>query len=296
MSNYKKLGIDSANLPFKVSFLSPDGQVLGTLFKGLNEKITQEDLDILSLGLYIIPDSSIGKVIKENTSITCETLTITTPEQLAALKWSTIISGAERGQIPISCIGAEKTITIVGETYNVVLIGVNHDDLLGGGKANTTWQLKNCYNTIYPMNSTNTNKGGYESSEMHTTHLPSIFNQIQLDVKNAIKSVIKKTSKGNKSNIIVDTNCNLFLLSEIEIFGETHYSASGEGTQYIYWSQHDNNKDRRKEFQNNSAYQSWLERSPYVPNSNNFCYVYAAGYESFGSANSSKGISFAFCI
>lgn len=216
------------------------------------------------------------------------------------LSWEEIINKANAHKISEKCIGQEKQITIGDETYDVVLIGVNHDDLVSGGKANTTWQLKNLYNTYYKMNSSTTNIGGYAASEMHTTHLPSIFSQIQSDVRNAIKSVIKKTSKGNKSNIIVDTNCNLFLLSEIEIFGETHYSASGEGTQYAYWSQHDNDNDRRKGKQSSpSSYTTWWERSPSVgrvASSGCFCDVASGGFANYNGADTFNVVSFAFCI
>ena len=189
---------------------------------------------------------------------------------------------------------------MIGDTsYDVVLIGVNHDDLVSGGKANTTWQLKNCYNTTYKINPTNATTGGYDKSAMHTTHLPSIFSQIQEDVRNAIKPVIKKASVGylSTSFSIVDTNCNLFLLSEIEIFGEIVHSVSGEGTQYAYWAQHNNNNDRKKGSQSNpTSYDYWWERSLYVSDLPSFCNVNSDGIAYGYSANLSCGVSFAFCI
>lgn len=295
---YVDISVDAGSLgntPFKVSFVNSDGQVLGTLFKGLNEKITQDDLDKLVLGLYEIPTSAVGQIITQDTSITCEA--ITTPEGLAEIDWVNIIQYANNGLIPISCIGAEKTITIGSTSYNVVLIGVNHDDLVSGGKANTTWQLKNLYNTKYQMNSSNTNSGGYASSAMHTTHLPSIFNNIQSDVRNAIKPIVKKASAGSQSSSIVNTNCNLFLLSEIEIFGEIKNSASGEGTQYVYWQQHDNYDDRRKGLQSSPTdYNYWWVSSPFVSDFNSFCVVGSDGGASARNASSSYGVSFAFCI
>lgn len=187
---------------------------------------------------------------------------------------------------------------MIGDTsYDVVLIGVNHDDLVSGGKANTTWQLKNLYNTEYQMNSTNTNYRGYANSEMHKTHLPSIFNNIQEDVKNAIKPVIKKASAGRKSSSIVDTNCNLFLLSEVEIFGKIEHSVSGEGVQYAYWAQHNTDNDRRKGMQSSPTdYTYWWERSLYVHDLPMFCNVHPDGRAYGYSPNFSCGVSFAFCI
>ena len=216
---------------------------------------------------------------------------------ITSLSWSQIIDAANNGKILESCVGQEKSITIGSTSYDVVLIGVNHDDLVSGGKANTTWQLKNLYNTQYRMNDRNTTSGGYASTEMHTVTLPSIFNQIQSDVRSAIKPVVKKASAGSQSSSIINTNCNLFLLSEIEIFGEIKYSASGEGTQYTYWQQHDNYDDRWKGPQSSPTDNyHWWERSPTVSDSNVFCLVGPDG-SAFGTyASSSGGVSFAFCI
>lgn len=217
------------------------------------------------------------------------------------LSWGEIINKANAHKISEKCIGQEKQITIGDETYDVVLIGVNHDNLADeSGKATTTWQLKNCYNNIYyTMNSSNSNAGGYASSEMHTTHLPSIFNQIQEDVKSAIKPVIKKTTAGGTSTDIVDVNCDLFLLSEIELFGEINLSGSGEGTQYTYWQQHDTNKDRQKMLQGATSswgYAWWWTRSPNVLYSTGFCGVASDGRAGTAYASGPRGVCFAFCI
>ena len=223
-------------------------------------------------------------------------------KDITSLSWEEIIEGADNGRILESCVGQEKTIMIGDTSYDVVLIGVNHDDLVSGGKANTTWQLKHCYNTKYPMNSSDTNSGGYAGSEMHTTTLPSIFNQIQEDVRSAIKSVIKKASVGDGSTTIVDTNCNLFLLSEKEICNSTAFSASGEGTQYAYWKQHDNDDDKRKGLQSSPTdYIYWWMRSPSIPSMsgvypNGFCMFVSFGNWSTSSAWHDYGVSFAFCI
>ena len=198
-------------------------------------------------------------------------------------------------------IGDTSSIDIGGTPYDIVLIGINHDDLAdGSGKAYTTWQLKYLYNTQYAYNSTNTTTGGYAASDMHKTYLPSIFNQIQSDVKNAIKPVIKKGPAGadsvNSSNI-VDINCNLFLLSEIEIFGEVTLSAAGEGTQYTYWSQHNTDNDRRKGMQSSPyTYRYWCERSPNIKNPSNFCMVDSSGAVGTNGARYGGGVPFAFCL
>ena len=120
---------------------------------------------------------------------------------------------------------------------------------------------------------------------------------IQEDVRNAIKPVIKKASAGNTSTNIVNTNCNLFLLSEIEIFGSTIFSAAGEGTQYTYWSQHNNNNDRRKGYKDTpTSYLTWWERSPFISSNGIFCCVNLRGEANSTGVTNALGVSFAFCI
>lgn len=216
------------------------------------------------------------------------------PAYLLKQKWNKIIQKANNHEFTEEDIGLETQLMINDSLYDVVLIGVNHDNLANGEKANTTWQLKNCYNTLYPMDSSSSNLGGYEKSLMNKETLPSIFNLIDKDVKNNIKPVIKKTSIGNQSTTIVDSTCNLFLLSEVEIFGETTYSASGEGSQYAYYIKQE---DKRKGLQfDTTSYVWWSSRSPHATSVAAFCRVTSSGKPSGVNASSSGGISFAFCI
>ena len=132
---------------------------------------------------------------------------------------------------------------------------------------------------------------------MHTTRLPSIFSQIQEDVRTAIKPVIKKTTAGSGSTDIININCNLFLLSEVEIVSSFGHSSEEEGTQYAYWAQHDIADDRRKGPQSNPTdYKMWWERSPDLYNSRYFCYILSYGTSYPGIANGGCYVSFAFCI
>ena len=213
--------------------------------------------------------------------------------------WEDIITLANNNYFSEEDVGFETKLLIGSTSYDVVLIGVNHDDKVLGGKANTTWQLKNCYNTSYSMNSSSTNNGGYGSSAMHTTRLPSIFNQIQSDVKSAIKPVIKKTTAGGGSTDIVNVNCNLFLLSEMEIFGVNglQYGNVNEGTQYKYWKINNNNGSRQKGLQSSpSSHTDWWERSPRNSYTGMFCCVGVAGTATYNSSNLKTAVSFAFCI
>lgn len=59
--------------------------------------------------------------------------------------------------------------------------------------------------------------------------------QLPAALRNVIKTVKKKSGTGGGSSSGTQTtNDDLFLLSEIEIFGTTTYSVAGEGTQYAW--------------------------------------------------------------
>ena len=86
----------------------------------------------------------------------------------------------------------------------------------------------------------------------------------------------------------------LFLFSEIEIFGSTTYSKAGEGSQYSYFATAAN---RIKYLSNGAGSASWWwERSPSGSNSSHFCVVSSNGSASLGSAGSTYGVCFGFCV
>ena len=206
--------------------------------------------------------------------------------------WSAIIAACQSGSVPDTwVVGNSKTMTINGTSYQIDIIGKNHDTYTAGGTAPLTFQLHDCYGTKYQMNSSNTNSGGYDSSAMHTTHLPAILALMPSEVQAGIKQVNKMASAGGQSATIETIACKLFLLSEIEIFGSTTYSKAGEGSQYAYYSA---GNSKVKNF-SGSAY-LWWERSPCGSDSAYFCCVYSSGDANATSASRSYGVAFGFCF
>ena len=188
-------------------------------------------------------------------------------------------------------VGNSKTMTINGTSYQVDIIGKNHDTYASGGKAPLTFQLHDCYADTKQMNSSNTNSGGWAGCAMRQTHLPAILALMPTEVQNGIREVNKLTSAGSQSSTINTTADKLFLLSEIEIFGSVSYSKSGEGTQYDYYKA----GNSRVKNQNGSA-SYWWERSPYGSGSADFCYVDSYGNATYGYASSAYGVAFGFCF
>lgn len=206
--------------------------------------------------------------------------------------WDVIDSISKSGNAAsIWSVGDKKTINIDGTDYQFQIIGFNHDTKTAGGTAGITFQMVDCMNATAQMNSSNTNSGGWTSCAMRTSVLNSIFSSLPADLQKAIKAVNKLTSAGNQSATINTTSDKLFLLSEVEIFGSTTHSKSGEGSQYAYYKA-GNSKVKKV----NGSASGWWERSPYGGNSTAFCFVNSSGYADYNNASDSSGVAFGFCI
>lgn len=207
--------------------------------------------------------------------------------------WEQIIEACHNNEVPDTWkVADQKPMTIGGKSYQVDIIGKNHDDYSdGSGKAPLTFQLHDCYGETKNMNSSNTNRDGWTSCAMRSTHLPAILALMPTEVQNGIREVNKLTSAGSYISTIDTTADKLFLLSEIEIYGSTTYSFSGEGTQYDYYKTSSN---RRKKIGNN--YYPWWGRSPDSQSRILFCSVSDIGKVSSDRASFALGVPFAFCF
>ena len=198
-------------------------------------------------------------------------------------------------------IGDQVTIALNGTNYAFDVIGFNHDTLTTAtaygsttktGKAGITFQMHDSHNTTYVMNSTSTNSGGWKSSYMRTTRMATIKDYMPSAWQSIIKPVNKASGTGGGSSSGTETvSDSCFLLAEIEIFGSTKYSVSGEGTQYAYYKA-GNSKVKKK---GSSAF-AWWGRSPESGGSNNFCNVSSSGGASYRSAGNGCGVAFGFCV
>lgn len=206
--------------------------------------------------------------------------------------WEQIIAACQEKIIPTTWkVGDQKAMTIGGTDYLIDIIGINHDTYTAGGKAPLTFQLHDCYGETKNMNSSNTNSGGWTSCAMRSTHLPAILALMPTEVQNGIREVNKLTSAGNKSSTINTTADKLFLLSEVEIFGSTTYSAAGEGTQYDYYKA---GNSKVKNYSGSAS--AWWDRSPYANGSTYFCVVGSRGNAARYLAGDAYGVAFGFCF
>ena len=206
--------------------------------------------------------------------------------------WAAIIKACQEKQVPNTWkVGDSCNMTINNKTYAIDIIGKNHDTYAAGGTAPLTFQLHDCYADTKVMNSSNTNSGGWKNSAMRTTHLPAILALMPTEVQNGIREVSKKASVGGESSTIETVSDKLFLLSEVEIFGQSIYSAAGEGTQYDYYKAGNSKVKKRS-----GSADYWWERSPFAGNSTYFCVVHSGGDEYILQAPDARGVAFGFCF
>ena len=220
------------------------------------------------------------------------TAPVTYKANFADNTWEQIIDACHKNQVPETwLVGNSKAMTIGGKSYQVDIIGKNHDTYASGGKAPLTFQLHDCYGELKAMNSSNTNNGGWTSCAMRQKHLPAILALMPTEVQNSIREVDKLTSAGSQSATINTTADKLFLLSEIEVFGSISNSKSGEGTQYNYYKA-GNSKVKKR----NGSANSWWERSPNKDRTTKFCTVSLNGTSDWDAAGDGFGVAFAFCF
>ena len=197
-------------------------------------------------------------------------------------------------------IGDQVTLSLNGTNYAFDVIGFNHDTLTTAsaygsntatGKAGITFQMHDLFDTIYKMNSTVSNYGGWNDSRMRTHTMATMKDYLPDDWEAIIKPVNKLASAGYNNSTIKTASDNCFLLAEIEIFGSTPYAVSGEGSQYAYYKA-GNTKVKKV----NGSANGWWERSPVGGSTQNFCYVATGGTATNGRAALDFYVSFGFCV
>lgn len=209
--------------------------------------------------------------------------------------WAAIIEACHANEVPDTWVAdgtCYKDMDIGGKAYRIDIIGKNHDDLSDGtGKAPLTFQMHDCYDTTYQMNSSNTNAGGWRDCQMRTQTMPALKALLPAEVQAGIRAVNKLTSAGDRNPSIVTTSDDLFFPSEVEVFGYTKYSFAGEGTQYDYYKA---GNSKVKNLSGSAAF--WCERSPLSSGSAYFCGVNIDENAYWNGASVLYGVPFCFCF
>ena len=232
-------------------------------------------------------------------------------------------------------VGDRKAVTLNGTvgslslsgTYYCYIIGIDHNSAIEGtnrihfqlGKTelsggtdvalcDSKYMSGVSATGYFSMNISDTNSGGWESSQMRTnicgTSLSSysgtIIEVIPAELRAVLKPVTKYTDNmGNsvEASDVTATTDYFFLLSEYEVFGKISKSNPNEASkqaQYAYYAA-GNSKIKYNHSEITKAALWWL-RSPYARNSKYFSLVYTAGSVDLGSSNYSLGFAPAFCV
>lgn len=215
--------------------------------------------------------------------------------------WETISAACKDGSYKtVYQVGDTKDIELsTGETITVAIMGFDHDDLSdGSGKAPITVAMENLLATTYPMNSSQTNVGGWDESKMRTSTMATLLSQLPSDLQGVIKQVNKKATAGGASTGITTSADKLWLLAEVEVDGTTTAGYADEGEQYEYWKTVKDGTvpaDRIKYLSNGSGSASiWWLRSTYE--AAYFRSFFVSGNVTDCLANGAYGVCFCFCV
>lgn len=158
------------------------------------------------------------------------------PYDLNSIPWSYIRELSNAGYLSyVSAVGDSKSVTLTtGEVIELQIADFNHDIFADGTTAPVTFVMKNGLIGRARMNSSDTNTGGYPASVMKTYVETNIYNKLPSDLKAMVAPVKKKWyTTYNQTSSLTEGTYNVWLLSEMEVFGSNTYSVgTGEGTKY----------------------------------------------------------------
>lgn len=161
----------------------------------------------------------------------------------------------------------------------------------------------------FAMNASDTNSGGWKSSQMRTaicgTNLSNysgtIISAIPAELRAVLKSVTKYTDntggENSTASYVTATTDYFFLLSEFEVYGSISYGNTNEASkqaQYAYYSA-GNSKIKYKHNGTSTAARWWL-RSSRASNSDSFVFGSTDGTGFVTNAARSFGFAPGFCV
>ena len=224
------------------------------------------------------------------------------PDSLENASWDYISDSIKSGTFSnLASVGDTKSFVMNGKTYHAEVVAIND----GTGSA-ASWYpnktvdfiCKELYETKYSYNATDTNVGGFPSSEIKTTLNNTIYPLLPSDLKDVITAKSHsyqagRWSGGSWSSSMVTSADNLWLPTYYEIAGTTASYAAGETSS--------NNKPYTlvstvKNIVGGSA-SSWWLGSPSSGSSGNFWYAHRSdGFGSNGNASLTLGLPLCFRI
>ncbi len=213
--------------------------------------------------------------------------------------WEQIIAASESGNIPSTWkVGDEIAIQLSGvfnETITLQIWDFKHFDKSDGtGKAGICFGMKHLMKNYQQMNSSNTNRGGWNECNMKKIVMNNIFNSIPIEIRNHIKEVNTYANKGgggvnSSSQVCTD---KIFIPG----FQELGWSGNYDGNQVKFPIFSDNNSRIKKRNNGSGSAQYWWTRSPYYARYEYFTAVYRDGGSDYNTADYSYGVCFCFNV
>ena len=293
---------------------------IGAIIKYNNAEIataTENDSKILDCN---------GKYMEDNLVVSLETLPDTVFNNNS---WDTIKSAVNAGTAASYWkVGDRKAVTLNGTvgtksfsnttTYCYILgfdhnasiesngehtihIGFGASALSGGAYIAYCDSKYNVHDSssYFNINASSTNSGGWNSCRMKSTTCPAFKNALPSDLQTNIRAVTKWQNDGNTTTGQSSSN-EIWLLSEMEIFGSAQYSNyTANQVQYDFykgvtdWSAAP--KIKYKDTATSEAV-NWWERSATSRYSDFFCFVSTGGGASYSGTNYSGGFAPCLCL
>ena len=198
-------------------------------------------------------------------------------------------------------LGFDHNISVESNGEHTIHIGFGASALSGGAyiayvdSSYPNQTSTSCFN----MNTSNTNSGGWNSCQMKSTICPAFKNALPSDLQSNIRAVTKWQNNGNSTSGQNSSN-EIWLLSEMEIFGSAQYSGyTANQQQYDFykgvtgWSAAP--KIKYKDTATSTAVY-WWERSAFSSTSDSFCGVHDGGGKGSGRAGLSSGFAPCLCL
>ena len=226
--------------------------------------------------------------------------------------WKTIAAAIKDGQLDAYPVGSEKEVEISGTSYTVrVANNTTPTECNNSNFSQTACGFVVEFADIVEdrqMNSTNTNVGGWEASEMRTYANGAFFNNLPEDLRNVIKATKVVSGHGSTTG---ETNFpstdKIYLLSSHEVWEDgTSNQVSSKDTawdktrQLDYYANigegvtTDSYSGAKKKYNNSNS--TWWLRAAYSTTDYSFLFVNASGAQDGTIAYYDHGLAPAFRI
>ena len=194
-----------------------------------------------------------------------------------------------------------NTINIASQmgTFTYAVMGFNNFALTNQGNyggahttAGLTFGAVNCVGEHlkkYPMNSSDTNSGGWGQCLMRTSTMPTLQN----GMPNTLAQVKVPYVNYNQSTILYSDDY-MFLPAEKEVQGARTYSPEAEANALTQFAYYKNGGSKIKSLSGRAFW--WWLRSVYYGGSGIFCLVNTSGDAGTDLASYNSGVAPCFCV